>query len=380
MTKIYLIRHCEAEGNIYRRAQGWYDGLPTPKGRRQAAALAEWLRDTPLDALYSSDLARTVCTAEALQRYHKLPLRTDPRLREQNLGAWEDVPFGNLAKDFPKMLYNFNNDPGAFHARDSESFSALQTRIYSVLKAIAERNPGKTVAVVSHGMVIRAFLARVQGLSSREMLALPHGDNTAVSLLEYQGGAFRVAYANDASHLTGALSTFARQSWWQNAEIADDNNVYFQRLDPQKYPRRYLGFYEKTWKAVHGNLQGFRPELYLDAAIEHTRSCPDALVMILRPDGEAVGVTELDTERARAENAGWICLCFVEEPYRRQLLGVQLIGHAVSLFRRMGRRSVRLNVFEGNTGAIRFYESCEFHAIGENEGVSGRLLVMEKLI
>ena len=29
MTTIYLIRHAEAEGNLYRRIHGWYDSLIT---------------------------------------------------------------------------------------------------------------------------------------------------------------------------------------------------------------------------------------------------------------------------------------------------------------------------------------------------------------
>ena len=29
MTTIYLIRHAEAEGNLYRRVHGWYDSLIT---------------------------------------------------------------------------------------------------------------------------------------------------------------------------------------------------------------------------------------------------------------------------------------------------------------------------------------------------------------
>ena len=39
MTKIYLIRHAEAEGNIYRRMHGQYDSRITPNGMRQIAAL-----------------------------------------------------------------------------------------------------------------------------------------------------------------------------------------------------------------------------------------------------------------------------------------------------------------------------------------------------
>lgn len=30
MTTIYLIRHAEAEGNLYRRAHGWYNSTTAP--------------------------------------------------------------------------------------------------------------------------------------------------------------------------------------------------------------------------------------------------------------------------------------------------------------------------------------------------------------
>lgn len=32
MTTIYLIRHAEADGNLYRRAHGWYDSVITDRG------------------------------------------------------------------------------------------------------------------------------------------------------------------------------------------------------------------------------------------------------------------------------------------------------------------------------------------------------------
>ena len=68
----------------------------------------------------------------------------------------------------------------------------------------------------------------------------------------------------------------------------------------------------------------------------------------------------------------------MEALYRRSQLGVQLIGHAVSVFRRLGRKHIRLSVFEENTGAIRFYEEYGFRKIGETEGVFGTLNIMEK--
>ena len=41
MTEIYVIRHVQAEGNLYRHMQGHWDGDVTAVGVRQRDALAE---------------------------------------------------------------------------------------------------------------------------------------------------------------------------------------------------------------------------------------------------------------------------------------------------------------------------------------------------
>ena len=87
MTTIYLIRHAEAEGNLYRRIHGWYDALVTENGLRQISALRRRFQDIPVDAVYSSDLLRTMTTARALYEPRGLELHTDPDLRELNFGT-----------------------------------------------------------------------------------------------------------------------------------------------------------------------------------------------------------------------------------------------------------------------------------------------------
>jgi len=66
MTKIYLVRHAEAEGNLFLRCQGHIDTRVTPRGEKQIAALKARFADLPLDACYSSDLKRARQTAAAL--------------------------------------------------------------------------------------------------------------------------------------------------------------------------------------------------------------------------------------------------------------------------------------------------------------------------
>ena len=89
MTRIYLVRHAEAEGNLYRIAHGHYNGLITARGYKQIAALQQRFEHIHIDAVYSSDLFRTRTTARAVYVPKGLTLHTDPNLREVNMGVWE---------------------------------------------------------------------------------------------------------------------------------------------------------------------------------------------------------------------------------------------------------------------------------------------------
>ena len=166
MTTIYLIRHAEAEGNLYRRIQGHWNGQVTPRGQKQIDALAERFRNVPIDAVYSSDLQRTKDTAGAILKYHDLQLETTPRLREANLGVWEGRPWGDVEYESPEQMYYFNHDPAKWDIPQCEHFPEVQARMRSVLAEIASRHDGQTVAVVSHGVAIRSFLASALGIPS----------------------------------------------------------------------------------------------------------------------------------------------------------------------------------------------------------------------
>ena len=96
MTTLYLIRHAEAEGNLYRRIHGQYNSLITDNGYRQIAALRDRFADVPIDAVYSSDLFRTMTTARALFVPKGLPLVTRPDLREISMGQWEDYSWAGI--------------------------------------------------------------------------------------------------------------------------------------------------------------------------------------------------------------------------------------------------------------------------------------------
>ena len=155
MTRLYIVRHAEAEGNLYRRVHGWYDSLITDNGRRQIAALAYRFQDVPIDAVYASDLFRTKTTAGAVYRPKGLPLRTRPDLREIHLGVWEDRTWGELARWDGERLRRFNAMAPDFAVEGGETFAQVQARILRAVLDIAADHPGQSVAVFSHGSAIR---------------------------------------------------------------------------------------------------------------------------------------------------------------------------------------------------------------------------------
>jgi len=58
MTRVYFVRHGESESNLITQFAGSLDMPLTEKGRKQAALTAEFLKNIPFSAVYSSDLSR----------------------------------------------------------------------------------------------------------------------------------------------------------------------------------------------------------------------------------------------------------------------------------------------------------------------------------
>lgn len=213
MTTVYLIRHAEADGNLYRRAHGHYDSAITDRGYRQIAALAKRFSEEHFDAVYASDLTRTQTTAMAITRTHGLPLHTTSALREIGVSEWEDHTWTYLAKFDRERLIAFNTDLGRWHIPGGQDASDVRTRMLDALGEIIAAHPDQTVAVFSHGMALRILVGTLQGLSITEIDKTGHAENTAVTKLEADETGVRVVYRDDASHLDDVLTTLRKQAW-----------------------------------------------------------------------------------------------------------------------------------------------------------------------
>jgi len=377
LTKIYIIRHAEAEGNLYRRLHGRYNSRITPRGELQVAALEKRFEGVHIDAVYSSSLTRTKQTARSISSPRGLPIYTSEALWEIDLGVWEDVACGKIEQETPELLTLYGARPFEWSVPGCETFEEVERRIVPAVKEIAARHDGQTIAIFTHGTALKTILRHAFELPWDKLGALPYSDNTAVSLLTYENGRLYVDFCNDNSHLSDEISTFARQSWWKNASGVDDLNLRYEPIDLERDAKYFISCYADTWKNAHGDLRYFDPALYLRLAREHQRKHPGAVCRVFLHDTPA-GVLDLDTEAYEKDGAGSIALYYMEEPLRSRGFGPQLLGEATSIYRKLGRRALRLKVAQANEGARRFYEANGFRHIGEERVTSGILHIMEK--
>lgn len=239
MTRIYLVRHAEAEGNLYRIAHGHYNGLITARGYKQIQALQRRFEHIHIDAVYSSDLFRTRTTAKAVYLPKGLTLHTDPNLREVNMGIWEGRTWQQIRMEDEERMVDFNRHLERWQVPEGETVQQVLDRFLPTLTKIARENDGKTVAVFSHGAALRMVLGTLEGLTAEELGKTNHGDNTAISLLEYDEDGFTVLYRDDNHHLIDAnLSTFAKQKWWKDERMLE-SDMYYLPITPQQ--REELG-------------------------------------------------------------------------------------------------------------------------------------------
>lgn len=367
MTEIYVIRHVEAEGNLYRMMQGRWDGGVTALGSMQRDALSLRFKDIHIDALYSSPLYRARFTATAITRFHDLEINIEPRLSEIDSGHWEAMPFGNLMIEQGEQFNNFLRKPEDFYVEGAESFFDVQKRAMAALIDIAQRHEGQTVAITSHGVAIRCALTGVLGLRLNDVDTVPIFNNTGVARLFYEDGSFTAEYINDYSHLEGLPPS-------SHSKITA---LWHKHIDPREHRDFYIDCYRNAWLAAHGDLEGFNPETYYASAVEHYLADRESIYMILNRN-EPVGIVELDTKRGEHAHYGWVSLLYLREDYRKRGLGIQLLGRAIMKYQALGRKTLRLHVSDDNTAALAFYNKFGFKALSTEAGVGSRLYLMER--
>lgn len=215
----YFMRHAETYLNYFERVQGWCDAPLTKQGIADAHRSGLGLKDVTFDAVYTSDLQRTVKTAEIILEHNNhgqgLEIVQMPELREVFFGYFEghDAPLfiqdiqskvelkHNLPAGSQEQIEWFMNktknlDPSSMAENYFEFWHRVESGLLKLLNKHAGTN--QNILVVSHGLTIRNLLhALLEDFEIGEPL-----DNASVCIVDYHSGAFHLQAYNQTNHFT----------------------------------------------------------------------------------------------------------------------------------------------------------------------------------
>lgn len=206
MTNIYMVRHCEAMGNVKRLFQGSTDLDISEIGEKQLEYLKRRFEEIKLDRVYTSPLIRAYKTALAIIGERNLKPEINDGLREMSGGIFEGKPFKEAFNAEPGLADAWDNHPQDFAPEGGEPMRHAYERIWNTVKRIAAENDGKTVACATHGGVMRCLHCRLLLGDINRLSEMGWSDNTAVTLLRFdQDNKVEVVFYNDSSHLPEEL-------------------------------------------------------------------------------------------------------------------------------------------------------------------------------
>lgn len=203
-THVLLIRHGQSEGNAERRFGGHTATPLSWRGRKQANATAEALKNDGLTAIYSSDLARAVETARPLATVTGLPINATEAFRERSVGVMEGLTFEDAAQNHPAEYAALLRRDFEHVLSGGESYRQLLDRARNKLDEIIDANRGGRIALFSHTGTICILALHLMGaLDAPELKPVwISSSNCGITRFELRADGFvRVLTVNDTSHL-----------------------------------------------------------------------------------------------------------------------------------------------------------------------------------
>jgi probable phosphoglycerate mutase len=150
---LILVRHGRTALNAAGRLQGRIDEPLDDVGRKQAAAVAEYIG--PVDLLITSPLRRATETAEAFG----IPFQTDERWIELSYGIFEGVALSET----PSEAWEQWQEDLDYVPPGGESLAELDRRVRDACEGLSRLAGDRDVVVVTHVSPIKSAVAWALG-------------------------------------------------------------------------------------------------------------------------------------------------------------------------------------------------------------------------
>lgn len=200
---LYLVRHGATKNNLAQppvlQGRGVNLGL-SKDGLRQAQKTAEFFRTRPLEAAYSSNLLRSIETAQVIAAPHGLEVTQLEAITEVDVGQWEGRNWTDIAETYAEAYQRFLEDPGVHGYLGGETMTQVAERVTPALREVMANHLGQRVLVVAHNVVNRSFLAVLLGLPMSKARGVRQ-DNCAVNVIRYRKEEMELITLNAVFHL-----------------------------------------------------------------------------------------------------------------------------------------------------------------------------------
>ena len=143
---------------------GWTDCPINDVGRKQAETLHQYFKNVNCHKVITSDLKRSVETAEIITKGQNVVLEKRQAFRELNFGLWEGKHYKALQKEYPEAFEQWGKDWKSFCMPEGEAFFTFYERIRKELENVIQQTPeDNTVLLVTHNGVMSAMLCVLTG-------------------------------------------------------------------------------------------------------------------------------------------------------------------------------------------------------------------------
>jgi len=200
--RLILVRHGETEWNRQSRIIGHTEIALNDTGRKQAALLAQALRDEKISAIYASPLQRTRETAAEISCVLGIRVEYDDALKEISAGDIDGLTFEEVAERHSDFFKHWMRGDPALCLPGGESFKDLRNRTWPAVQRIIEKHPDDDVILVSHTLAIMSIVASALDMKVEDFRRI-RLNVASISVLEFKDGKASLLLFNDTCHWNG---------------------------------------------------------------------------------------------------------------------------------------------------------------------------------
>lgn len=197
--KLYIVRHGETEWNVIKRFQGQLNTPLTEKGMEKLRKTGKKLENVLFDEVYTSELGRTVASAEIIlneNRGYKNKKRELKKLAELNevyFGVWQGLTYEEVFLKYPEEGNNYFYNVKNYNAEnvEAENLKDALERFLKGINKILDSHESGNILIVTHGTVFEMFMNYVANNSIFDIDERTLMGNGDYKIFSYKDGKFQ---------------------------------------------------------------------------------------------------------------------------------------------------------------------------------------------